>query len=58
MNQAGPSVTAGKSKIKAFGLVRDKNGKPKIDDINNIPTQIWDMLTNKEPEEIENGRNS
>ena len=45
-------------KFKAFGLVRDKDGKPKIDDINNIPKQIWDMLTETEQQEIDHGRNS
>lgn len=41
-----------------YGLVRDKNGKPRIDDINNIPEQIWNMLTKEEQEEIKrNGSN-
>jgi len=43
-------------KWKAFGLIRDKNGKPKVNkDINKIPQQVWDMLTPEEQEEIENG---
>lgn len=45
-------------KIKAFVLVRDAKGKPKFDDINNIPEPIWNMLTPVEQEEIRNGRNS
>lgn len=44
--------------IKLYGLVRDKNGKPKIDDINNIHPKIWEMLTDIEQEEIKNGRNT
>ena len=46
-------VNAGKAKLKGFGLVRDKNGKPKIDDYKNCPQEIKDMLTKKEKEEFE-----
>ena len=42
-----------KAKIKGFGLVRDKNGKPKIDDYKNCPQEIKDMLTKQEQEEFE-----
>jgi len=45
-------------KTQLFGLVRDKDGKPKIDDLDNIPKPIWDMLTREEQEEISHGRNS
>ena len=45
-------------KFRAFGLVRDKDGKPKFDDPNNIPQPIWDMLTEAEQQEIRNGRNT
>lgn len=45
-------------KLKLFGLVRDKHGKPKFDDLNNILKPIWDMLTREEQQEIENGRNT
>jgi len=41
--------------LKMFGLIRDKDGKPKIDDINDIPDPIWNMLTDKEQQEIKNG---
>jgi len=47
-----------KGKVQLFGLVRDKDGKPKIDDIHNIPEPIWNMLSKSEQQEIENGRNS
>lgn len=47
-----------KGKVKGYILVRDANGKPKIDDLNNIPEPIWNMLTPVEQEEIKNGRNS
>jgi hypothetical protein len=43
-------------KITAYGIVRDRNGKPRFDNINNIPAQIWDMLTDDEKQEIEIGR--
>lgn len=39
-----------------YGLVRDSQGRPKFDDINNIPAQIWDMLTEDEQAEIEQQR--
>lgn len=35
-----------------FFLVRDKNGKPKFDDINNIPEQFWNALTSDEKADI------
>ena len=47
-----------KGKVKAFALVRDKNGKPRIDDIHDIPGAIWEMLTKVEQQEIRDGRNS
>lgn len=47
------NVTAKKIKIKGFGLVRDKYGKPKIDDYKNCPDEIKAMLTTKEKEELE-----
>lgn len=45
-------------RMTAFGLVRDANGKPKIDDIFNIPEPIWNLLTEDEQQEIENVRNT
>jgi len=45
-------------KLKGYGLVRDENGRPVFDDINNIPDPIWNMLTEKEQEEIINVRHS
>ena len=44
-----------KPKMKAYGLVRDKNGKPKVDDINNCPPEILNMLTKQEIEELKHG---
>ena len=44
---------AEKAKMKGFGLIRDKNGKPKIDDYKNCPQEIKDMLTKTEKEEFE-----
>jgi len=49
-------VGAQKAKWKAFGLVRDKNGRPKIDNLSKIPKEIWDMLTPEEQEEITHGK--
>lgn len=48
-----------------YCLVRDKNGEPKFDDINDIPQPYWDMLTEDEKQniidkrkEIDHGGNS
>lgn len=52
------NVKAGKARITGLGLVRDKNGKPKIDDYENCPQAIKNMLTDKERKEFENGTNT
>jgi len=31
--------------MKAYGIVRDRNGKPKFDDPSNVPQAIKEMLT-------------
>ena len=36
------------SNFKGYLLVRDKNGKPKFDDIFKIADNFWDVLTDKE----------
>ena len=41
------------AKFKGFVLIRDKNGKPKIDDYKNCPQEIKNMLTKTEKEELE-----
>jgi len=46
------------SKLKIVAIVRDSDGKPKFDDINNIPDVIWQALEQSEREEIENVRNT
>lgn len=41
-----------KPKVKLYGIVRDKNGKPKVDDPSTLhPAQIA-MLTKEEREEL------
>ena len=53
------NTKSGEGKWEAYGLVRDKNGRPKFDDIEaHIPAPIWDMLTEAEQQEIQNGRNT
>jgi hypothetical protein len=42
------NVSACDTVIKGFGLVRDKDGKPKIDDPKNLPIEIYNMLTDEE----------
>ena len=39
--------------LKGFALIRDKNGKPKIDDYKSCPDEIKAMLTKEEREEFE-----
>ena len=41
-------VGAQLGKFKGFGLVRDKDGKPKIDNPATLPQQLKDMLTDAE----------
>lgn len=42
-----------KPKVKLYGLVRDKDGKPKIDgDPRDLPPQIKAMLTRQEKREL------
>lgn len=43
-----------KAKIKAYALVRDKDGNPKFDNVRNIPASIWNSLTAKEQSDIRN----
>ena len=52
------NTKSGEGKWKGYGLVRDKNGRPKFDDTTNIPQQLWDMLTEDEQQEIQDGRNT
>ena len=49
------NVTAKDVKFQAYGLVRDKNGKPKVDDYANCHDKIKALLTKKEREDFENG---
>ena len=44
------------SKIKAYILVRDKYGRPKLDNYNNIPKEVYDSLTDKDKIYIEKQR--
>ena len=47
-------VSATKIKMVSFGLVRDKNGKPKINDYENCSDEIKAMLTDEERQFFEN----
>jgi hypothetical protein len=49
------TVAASFGKFIGYILVRDKDGKPKIDDPMNLPKQLFDMLTDSEKEEIYHG---
>jgi hypothetical protein len=51
-------VGAKKARIKAWCLVRGPDGKPKFDDIFNIPKEFWDSLTDEDKRYIENERNT
>jgi len=46
------SVKAGEAVMKGYALVRDKNGNPKVDHPENIPTEVWDQLSEKDKEFI------
>ena len=48
MNKVGAQA----GEFKGYALVRDKNGNPRIDDPENLPQQIKDMLTDDEYFEI------
>lgn len=48
-------ANSGFGRFKGYVLIRDKNGKPKIDDPMKIPQEIFDMLTLEEREEIYHG---
>ena len=45
-------------KVEGYGLVRDCEGKPVIQDIDHIPMPIWNMLTQTEQAEIISVRHS
>ena len=47
-----------RGKIKAFGVVIDKNGKIKCDDPYSLPPEILDELTEQEKEELFHGTNT
>ena len=44
MNEA----KARSAKIKAFGLVRDKDGRPLVDDPKSLPREIIDQLSDED----------
>lgn len=50
------NIESEKSELKMYGLVRDKNGRPVIDDGDSLPEQILLMLTKNELKEIKNDR--
>ena len=43
-------------KWRAYGLVRDSNGDPKIDDPDKIHDKIWEMLSDKEKDDVNKRR--
>jgi len=34
--------------IKGFGIVRDADGHPKVDDLTTLPREIWDAFTEED----------
>jgi hypothetical protein len=50
------NASASKAEVKAYGLVRNAEGKPQFADINNIPDPFWNMLTDEEKQEVKNDR--
>ena len=47
-----------KAKVQVYGLVRDKNGKPKINNYAECHDSIKALLTKEEREEFEHGINT
>ena len=43
-------------KWRAYGLVRDSSGKPKIDNVDKIHEKIWELLTDEEKDEVNKKR--
>jgi len=40
------------ARFRGAGLVRDAQGKPKIDNIYGVPLEIWRLLTEQEQDEV------
>jgi len=51
-------LTTYPGKIIAYCLWRDNDGKPRFNDIMNIPEPIWNMLTTGEKQDIKHERNA
>lgn len=47
-------IGAKAGKIKAYALVLDKDGNPKVDDPHSLPPEIYNSLTESEKAYIEN----
>ena len=45
-------IEARPATVTLYGLVRDKHGVPRFDNIKGIPFPLWDMLSKEEQEEI------
>lgn len=45
-----PSVNASGATMKGYSLVRDKHGRPKVDDPSTLPPQILMMLSDDDLE--------
>ena len=50
-----PTVGTKPARVQMVALIRDKNGKPRIDDPENIPPAIFNLLTQAEKEALKNG---
>lgn len=55
---SGNNTQVVESEISGVVLVRDCDGNPKFDDIDNIPDIVWETLTDKEKEVISNEHNA
>ena len=49
-------VGAGQGKIMAYVLVRDKKGRPKVDDPASVPQEVWDKLSESDKQWILRGK--
>ena len=45
-------MPVGPNGFLAYALIRDKHGRPKIDDISKLPKQVWDALSQEDKDHL------
>ncbi len=41
-------VAASGAVMKGYGLIRDKYGLPKVDDLTKLPPEVWERLSDED----------